>query len=204
MRRLAPCLLLVSLAWPASAQSPLPGTVAEEIGSWRLGCVTDRMTDRLSCQLRHKDWVERSGSAPGLALEIVERQGKLVPAVTARDLSLEGASRGLLALTGTAQLRFDQHPMLELPCGLEGRSLVCAPRAADAERAASELKGARRVLARMAGPTGSQREPTELALADTAAALERYRRLVPPGSPPHAAGLDLPQIIERLQRLFAP
>jgi len=199
--------LLASLAFasPAAAQTPPPSAVAEEIGPWRLGCVADRMTDRLACQLRHRDWVERpSGGAPGLALEIVERGGRLVPAVTARDLSLEGASRGLLAFTGTAQIRFDQNPMAEMPCGLEGRSLVCAPRAADAERVAGELATARRALVRIAGLSGPQGEPAELPLADTRAALERYRRHVPAGAapPPPAQGFDLPELLGRLQRLL--
>lgn len=201
-------LILASVAFAAPAQSPpLAGAVAEEVGPWRLGCVQDRMTDRLACQLRHKDWVERpSGGTPGLALEVIERGGRLVPAVTARDLSLEGASRGLLALTGTAQLRFDQNPMLELPCGLEGRSLVCAPRTADLERAATELPAARRALARIAGLSGPQGEPSELALADTRAALDRYRRLVPasaaPAPPQGQQGFDLPELLGRLQRLL--
>jgi hypothetical protein len=76
------------MTWPAAAQLP----VAEEIGTWRLGCVTDRMTDRAACQLRHRDWVERPGTglanAAGLALEIQDRGGRLVPVVTARSRTL--------------------------------------------------------------------------------------------------------------------
>ncbi len=198
-------VLLASFAAALPAAAQTPSAVAEEIGPWRLGCVADRMTDRLACQVRHRDWVAQpAGGAPGLALEVIERGGRLVPAVTARDLSLEGASRGLLAFTGTAQIRFDQNAMAEMPCGLEGRSLVCAPRAAEAERVAGELATARRALVRIAGLSGPQGEPAELPLADTRAALERYRRLVPAGTvpPPAPGGLDLPELLGRLQRLL--
>lgn len=198
MKRLIPFLLL---AGPALAQ-PAP----EEFGPWRLSCVTDRMTDAAACTLRHRDWVERPGAQPGLALEVQERGGRLVPVVTARDLSVDGAARGLLALTGVAQIRLDQEPMMELPCGLEGRSLVCAPRSADAARAAELLPKAERVLVRMAGlgtSTSQATEPTELRLSSTNAALERLRRLQPPGTTRSAEpGLDLRDILMRLQRLF--
>ncbi|MCW8087180.1 hypothetical protein [Sabulicella glaciei] len=194
--------LLALLATPALAQPQ-----GEEIGSWRLHCFNDRMTDRVACSMRHRDWVERPGAQPGLALEVVERNGRLVPAVTARDLSLDGAARGLLALTGTAQLRFDTNPMMELPCGLEGRSLICAPRSADAPRAAEELAGAARALIRMGGMGSGATpgaEPAELRLANTAQALERFRRQQPPGSAPPAPepGLDLRDILLRLRSFF--
>jgi hypothetical protein len=198
MKRLLPFLLLAS---PALAQ-PAP----EEFGPWRLSCVTDRMTDAAACTLRHRDWVERPGLQPGLALEVQDRGGRLVPVVSARDLSLDGAARGMLALTGVAQLRFDREPMIEMPCGLEGRSLVCAPRSADAARAAELLPKAERALVRMAGlgtSTTQPTEPAELRLSNTAAALERLRRLQPPGTtPPTEPGLDLRDILLRLQRLF--
>ncbi|MDB5412841.1 MAG: hypothetical protein JWR10_1176 [Rubritepida sp.] len=194
------CLLLLPLA--ASAQ-PAP----EEIGSWRLACATDRMTDRSACILRHRDWVERPSVGAGLALEVQDRAGKLVPVVTARDLSLDSASRALMAVTGTAQLRFDRNAMMELPCSLEGRSLVCAPRSADAARAATELLAAERVLVRMAGlgsNTNAATEPTELRLAGTTPALERLRRTQPPGAPtpPAEPGLDLRELLGRAQRLL--
>ena len=164
------------------------------------------MTDRAACVMRHRDWVERPGLQPGLALEVQDRGGRLVPVVSARDLSLDGAARGMLALTGVAQLRFDREPMIELPCGLEGRSLVCAPRSADAARAAELLPKAERALVRMAGlgtSTTQPTEPAELRLSNTAAALERLRRLQPPGTtPPTEPGLDLRDILLRLQRLF--
>lgn len=208
-----PRIRLVALSLALAAPPALAGAAAraqpagEEIGSWNLRCVVDRMTDRTACAMRHRDWVERPGAQPGLGLEVVERQGRLLPAVTARELSLDGAARGVLALTGVAQLRLDGHPMMEMPCALEGRSLVCAPRSADAPRAAEELPGAGRALVRMAGigtGTTAATEPAELRLAGTAAALERFRRLQPPGSapPPPEGGLELRDILNRLRALF--
>ena len=186
-------------ATPAMAQAP----VAETIGTWRLGCLTDRMTDRAACQLRHRDWVERPGSAAGLALEIQDRGGHLVPVVTARDLGLESASRGVMALTGRVQMRLGSNPAFEMACGLEGLSLICFPNPAEAERLARELPDAERLLVRVRqiGIGGAEAaEPTELRLEGTRDALAAYRRQVPPGPPvPAAEGADL---LTRMQRLF--
>ncbi|MFM2149746.1 MAG: hypothetical protein RLZZ187_2052 [Pseudomonadota bacterium] len=209
----APALVALALAWlaaPAAAQTTTPaGVPPEEIGSWRLSCVADRMTDRADCQLRHRDPVERAqgGAGSSLLLEVQERGGRLVPVVIARDLSLEGAGRGLLALTGTAQLRFPPNRFYDMPCTLEGRSLVCAPKAEDLARAAEELPAASTVLVRMVGfGAGSDRaEPAELPLERTREALTRYRARVPEGSAPAAptpSGLTLPELMQRFQRLF--
>ena len=209
----APALVALALAWlaaPAAAQTTTPaGVPPEEIGSWRLSCVADRMTDRAVCQLRHREPVERAqgGAGSSLLLEVQERGGRLVPVVIARDLSLEGAGRGLLALTGTAQLRFPPNRFYDMPCTLEGRSLVCAPKAEDLTRAAEELPGASTVLVRMVGfGAGSDRaEPAELPLERTREALTRYRARMPEGSAPAAptpSGLTLPELMQRFQRLF--
>jgi hypothetical protein len=206
----ATALVALAFAAPAVAQTTTPaGVPPEEIGSWRLSCIADRMTDRADCQLRHRDPVERAQGAAGssLLLEVQERGGRLVPVVIARDLTLEGAQRGLLALTGTAQLRFPPNRFHDMPCTLEGRSLVCAPRAEDLARAAEELPAASTVLVRMVGfGAGSDRaEPTELSLDRTRDALMRYRARVPEGSAPAAApqsGLTLPELMQRFQRLF--
>ena len=208
-----PALVALTLAWlaaPAAAQTTTPaGVPPEEIGSWRLSCVADRMTDRADCQLRHREPVERAqgGAGSSLLLEVQERGGRLVPVVIARDLSLEGAGRGLLALTGTAQLRFPPNRFYDMPCTLEGRSLVCAPKPEDQARAAEELPGASTVLVRMVGfGAGSDRaEPAELPLERTREALTRYRARVPEGSAPAAptqSGLTLPELMQRFQRLF--
>lgn len=200
-------LLLLLLALHLLAPPAMAQPSEEEAGSWRLTCVTDRMTDRTVCILRHRDWVERSAVGAGLALEIMERAGMLVPVVTARDLALDSAMRGLLAFTGTAQLRFDSNTMLELPCGLEGRNLVCTPRRGEAECAAAELLTARRALVRMSGlgsNTTAATEPAELALSQTRAATEMLRRRQPAGTapPPEAPGFDLREWLGRLQRLI--
>jgi hypothetical protein len=204
MKRLAIALLLAPLAAPlAGLAQPAP----EAIGPWQLSCVTDRMTDRTACILRHRDWVERPTVGVGLAFEILDRGGRLVPAVTARDLSLDSISRGLMAVAGTAQLRFGGNAMMEMPCGLEGRNLICAPRSADATRAAQELPAAERALIRMSG-LGSQAtaatQPTELRLSDTAGAMEKLRRQQPAGTAaaPPEPGLDLGGLLGRMQQLL--
>lgn len=203
-----PALVIAGLAASATAQPQPTAAVPEEIGSWRLSCATDRMTDRAECQLRHREPVEPAQGAGGssLLLEIQDRGGKLVPVVTARDLTLEGAQRGLLALTGHAQLRFPPNPYFEMPCGLEGRTLVCAPRPEDATRAAEELPNAGTVLVRMVGlGTGTGTGQTvELRLDRTREAMGRYRSRVPEGSAiaPTQPGLSLPELMLRLQRLF--
>lgn len=202
MRRLATLLALLPVLF---SHEPAAQPAGEEIGTWRLTCTQDRMTDRTACLLRHRDWVEPpGGSAPGLVLEVVDRGGRLLPAVTARDLSLESASRGLLALTGTVQLRFPPNRFVEMPCGLEGRSLVCAPRESDAARMEQELPQAERVLLRMTGlgSGGSTAEPRELPLAGTREALARFRQRVPPSPPDSAPALDGRELLQRLQRLF--
>jgi hypothetical protein len=211
MTRTATVLLALALAGPAAAQGTTPAAVPpEEIGPWRLSCVADRMTDRAECLLRHREPVERAQGATGssLVLEVQDRGGRLVPVVVARDLSLDGAQRGLLALTGTAQLRFPPNRYFELPCGLEGRSLVCVPKPEDAARAAEELPNAATALVRMVGlgAGGAGTEPVELRLDRTRDALARYRARVPEGSAASTAaprdGLTLPQLLDRVQRLF--
>ena len=185
---------LMLLAGPAFAQVP----VAEEVGSWRLGCVIDRMTDRGACQMRHRDWVERPGNGvPGLALEIQDRGGRLVPVVSARELGLDGASRGLMVLTGRVQMRLDGGAMFEMRCGLDGRSLFCFPNAAEAERVERELATASRLLVRLGGAA----EPTEMRLDRTRDAMAAYRRQVPPGTAA-PEGNDLSELLGRLRGLF--
>jgi hypothetical protein len=206
----ATALVALAIATPATAQTTTPaGVPPDEIGPWRLSCIADRMTDRANCQLRHREPVERAqgGAGSSLLLEVQDRGGRLVPVVVARDLTLEGAQRGLLALTGTAQLRFPPGRFFDMPCTLEGRSLVCAPKAEDQARAAEELPAASAVLVRMVGfGAGSDRaEPAELPLERTRDALARYRARVPEGSAPAAqpsSGLTLQELVLRFQRLF--
>jgi hypothetical protein len=124
--------------------------------------------------------------------------------VTARELTIDGASRGLLALTGTAQLRFPPNRLFEMPCGLEGRSVVCAPRPEDAARAEQELLAADRALVRIVGGTGqsSTAEPTELRLSGTKDALARFAREAPPDAAREPEGLDGREMLQRLFRFF--
>jgi hypothetical protein len=198
--RFAATLFALSLSFPAAAQ------VDQVIGTWRLTCATDRMTDRAACQMLHARPVERSEPGrPALALEAVERGGRLVPAITARNLTLEGAPRGLLALTGSAQLRFPPNRFFEMPCDLEGRSLVCVPRPEDLARAEAELPAADRVLIRMQGLVGTNAEPVELPLAGTAEALARLRREAPPGALgaiEQGPAFDGREVLQRLFRMF--
>lgn len=192
MRGLVAAMMLV--AGGAMAQTP----VAEEVGTWRLGCVIDRMTDRAACQLRHRDWVERpAGATAGLALEIQDRGGRLVPVVSARDLALDGAARGLSLLSGRMQMRFGGNPVFELRCGLEGRSLFCFPNPAEADRVEREMATADRLLVRVGGAA----EPTEMRLDRTREAMAGYRRQVPPGGPA-PEGNDLGELLGRLRGLF--
>ena len=197
--------LLLAAAGAAAAQTATPSDmVPQEIGSWRLACVVDRMTDRGDCMLRHRDPVERAQSPGGssLLLEVQDRGGQLLPVVTSRDLTIEAVGRGLMAVTGIVQLRFPPNRLFELPCTLEGRTLACVPRAEDAARAAQELATAPTALIRVTGfgSATAQSEPIELALERTPEALSRFRARVPEGSaPPPAAGLTLPEILRRLQ-----
>ena len=125
--------------------------------------------------------------------------------MTARELSLDNAARGLLAIAGTAQLRFPPNPMVEMPCGLEGRSLICAPRAADAARLEQELAAADRVLVRVVatGGMGSTAEPMELPLSRTRDAMARFRALVPPGAAaPDTPAIEPRELLNRFRQMF--
>jgi hypothetical protein len=200
-RRLLPLAALLALPQPARA-------AADTYGPWLLTCATDRMTDRQRCRLTHETPVEPAAAGQSaMALEIVQRDGALVPAVTARDLGLESAGRGLLAFTGTAQIRFPPQPMMEMPCGLQGRSVVCTPRQEDIPRAAEELARAERVLVRLTGlgAGGADAEPKALRLANTGEALAALRARMPAGTPPEQEqGFDLQELLLRLQHFFFP
>ena len=141
----------------------------------------DPMTDAQVCRMRHKLWlVVPNEVQPGMAFEAQLRDGQLVPAITVRDLSLSTALSGLLALTATAQLRFDGAPMAELPCALDGAAtVICAPTKADAASLAEQMAKARTVLVgfRAVGnlPLPVPDGPLVLDLDHTQEALTRYR-----------------------------
>ena len=183
MRPIAFLLWLCLCALPAWAQPrkldvPRP---EQTIGSWVITCVTDPMTDAQSCRMRHKLWlaVPNQGQ-PGMGFEAQLRDRQLVPAIAVRDLSLSTALSGLLALTATAQLRFDGAPMAELPCVLDGTTaVICTPTKADAVSLAEQMAKARTVLVgfRAVGnlPLPVPDGPLVLDLDHTREALDRYR-----------------------------
>jgi hypothetical protein len=189
------------------AAAPRPAAAADSFGPWLLTCATDSMTDRNSCRMTHEQPVEpASPGQSAMGLEVVARDGLLVPAVTARDLGMDNPGRGLLAFTGTAQVRFPPQPMFEMPCRLEARSVVCTPRQADMARAADELSKSQRVLIRVIGlGSGSaEAEPRSLPLSRTTEALAALRARVPPENapPPPEPGFDLRELFLRMQRFF--
>jgi hypothetical protein len=152
----------------------------QTIGSWVLSCAADPMTDRQTCRLRSRLWLVVPGeNRPGMALEVQSRAGQLVPVVAIRPLSLGTAWSGLLALTATAQLRFDNAPLAELPCTLDTASVVCAPMEVDASGLGDELASARTVLVRFRAvgnlPLPVPEGPLALDLDHTQEALARYR-----------------------------
>ncbi|MBE9603527.1 hypothetical protein IAI18_01525 [Acetobacteraceae bacterium H6797] len=197
------------MAGPAFAQvpdEPAPGD-ARKIGSWRLACATDQMTDKPVCRLIHQQWIEPPGPGhAGLVLEVIQRHGQFIPAVTSRELTLMGAARGLLALSGTAQLRFPPKPMAEAPCALEGRSVICAPTATDTPRLAEELRASPRLLVRVQGLANETGEvPMNLPLAETEAAIAAFRAGLPAGEAapePPGSGFDLRWLVQRFRDFF--
>ncbi len=176
----------------------------QEIGSWRVTCSMDPMTDMQVCRMRHRLWLTvPSDSEPGMAFEVQQRFDLLVPAVTVRHLSLGTALSGLLTLTATAQVRFDGNPMVELPCALEGASVICVPGKSDGTVLAEQLPKARSVMVRFRAvgnlPLPVPDGPLALDLDRTPEALDRYRRAGPAGDDAQPGlGQDLKGAVERL------
>lgn len=204
--RLFPAVLAMLFGPAAFAQAPtVPPTVqTREIGAWLLACSADPITDRTDCTLRHRLWIvpPEGREGPGIALEVVLRDGRAVPAVTARTLTLADTSRGALALAASAELRLDQNPALELPCSLEGRDAVCLP-AADAARAEAALPGASRALVRLrtaARIAGGGGEVYALDLARTAEAIAALKERGPGAPPPPSPARSFLDELERLIR----
>lgn len=189
-----------------------PAVTDEQVGTWLLTCRIDPMTDRSDCTLRHRLWLEmpdlqRAGSQ-GVAFEIVLREGTALPAVTARGLSLSDPQRGALAVGGAAELRLDSEPMLLLPCALEGRDAICLPAPEQAERAATMLPEARRVLIRLKAPAravtgGGSDDVLALELSDTARAVALLRERAA-GQPARAAAPSSATggFLEQLERML--
>jgi hypothetical protein len=164
------------------------------------------MTDVQACRMRARLWlVTPTENHPGMALEVQSRAGELVPVITVRELSLSTAWSGLLALTATAQIRFDRAPMAELPCMLDAVSVVCAPEKGDVVRLADELARARSVLVRFRAvgdlPSPLPEGPLALDLDRTQEALARYRAGGPEiARPPSSLTRELRDAAARLLR----
>ncbi len=199
-------LLLCPLSTFAQARKVETPHSEQTIGSWLLSCATDPMTDVRACRMRTKFWLVAPGeNRAGIALEVQLRSGQMVPVVAVRELSLNTAWSGLLALTMTAQIRFDEAAMVALPCMLEGASVVCAPAQSDAGRLADELIKAKAVLVRFRAvgnlPLPVPDGPLALDLDHTQEALERYRVAAPEVAPePSSFIRDLRDATERLLR----
>jgi hypothetical protein len=208
MRLVAAVLAFALCPLSTSAQARKLDTPHFEqlIGSWLLSCATDPMTDVQACRRRTKLWlVAPAENQVGMALEVQLRSGRLVPVVTVRELSLNSAWSGLLALTATAQVRFDGAAMAALPCILESASVVCAPTQSDVGRLADELAKAKTVLVRfrVVGnlPLSVPDGPLALELDRTQDALARYRAAGLEAAPePSSFIRDLKDAAERLLR----
>lgn len=200
------CLLLCSVAVMAQPRKVDVPQSEQTIGLWLLSCAVDPMTDAQVCRMRNKLWlVVPADGRPGMALEVLMRADQLLPAVTVRDLSLTTALSGLLALTATAQVRFDGAPMVEMPCSLDGASVICAPGKTDAALLADQLAKAKTVLVRFRAvgnlPLPVPDGPLALDLDRTQEALTRFRLSGPEAAPPPTSiTQDLKDSAERLLR----
>jgi hypothetical protein len=204
--RLLPAALAAMISVGALAQAPTvqPTQQTREIGPWLLACSADPITDRTDCTLRHRLWIvpPEGREGPGIALEVVLRDGRTVPAVTARALTLADTSRGALAFAASAELRLDQNPALELPCSLEGRDAVCLPAGEAASRAEAALPGAARALVRLrtAARIAGGGEVYALDLARTAEAIAALKERGPGAPPPPSPARSFLDELERLIR----
>lgn len=203
--RLLPAALAAVLSSGALAQAPTvqPTVQTREIGPWLLACTADPITDRTDCTLRHRLWIvpPEGGEGQGIALEIVLRDGRALPAVTARALTLADTTRGALAFAATAELRLDQGRALDLACSLEGRDAVCLP-TAEAARAEAALPDARRALVRLrtAARIAGGGDVHALELARTAEAITALKERGPGAPPPPSPARSFLDELERLIR----
>jgi hypothetical protein len=205
--RLLPAALAAMVPLGALAQAPTvqPTVQTREIGPWLLACSADPITDRTDCTLRHRLWIvpPEGREGPGIAFEIVLRDGRALPAVTARALTLADASRGALAFAATAELRLDLSPALELPCSLEGRDAVCLPAGEPATRVEAALAVASRALVRLrtaARIAGGGGEVYALDLTRTAEAIAALKERGPGAPPPPSPARSFLDELERLIR----
>jgi hypothetical protein len=174
----------------------------DSIGSWVLACPSETQKD--ICQLRHRNWILPPGTGgPAVALEVLRRGNRFVPAIVLRGLSIQAALGGAMALQANTSLGFDAAPQIELLCGLEGTTVVCAPRGADAADAASQLAEAHSVSvrARLGLPGGMSlpEQSRTLNLDRTRDAEARFGSIAPPSAATRSLpGLDWRGYLERL------
>ena len=197
--RLAAMALLI--AGPVAAR---PRPAMEEIGSWVLACPADTKVE--PCQLRHQAWVLPPGTGrPSAALEVLRRGDQFIPVIAMRGLSMQAALGGVLALKASASLRFDGAGPVDLPCGLDGVAIVCAPEVTQAASAAGQLVAARSVLVTLQlslpDVVALPEQSRMLGLQHTPEALARFHATSPASEAvPAIPGLDWRGFLERVLR----
>jgi hypothetical protein len=194
--------LLLLPASGALAQGQQPTN--EEIGSWVLTCPAAAKPG--ACQLRDKAWVlPPGGGRPSAALEVQGRGDALVPVVTMRGLSTQAAIGGMLTMKATVGVRFDNGPRTELPCGLDGDAIVCAPDGAGVAQTAAQLPTAHsadvQIQLSLPGMMNLPAQDRTMDLQGTREALARFRAVGPAGEAlPAEAGLDWRGFLDRVLR----
>jgi len=190
-----PWIIAGALLLAAAAPPNAPAT----IGSWLLQCAES------GCVLRDRDWILPPGAgAFTAALEVQRRGNSLVPVVTLRRLSAEQAVGGVLALQPRATLHFLPGPRADLPCGIEGATVICAPDGDAVAATAAALPTARQVevgvrLGAPGPPLPSQGRV--LTLQDTPEALARLRTAGAAGEAlPAEPGLDWIGFVRKLMQ----
>ncbi len=191
--------LVVLLAAGAAVAQPRPES--EPIGSWMLTCPAAPPT--ASCVLRHSTWILPPGTPlPNVALEVVKRGERFVPVVAVRDISLQAALAGMLAVQ--VALRFDNGTPVPTRCGFDGTELVCAPEGTAAATVTEQLVTAHSITVQMqfglpgAVPTEQSRS---LDLQRTPDALARFHATAPAGeTAPAIEGLDWRGFLDRVLR----
>ena len=200
MRRTATLLAAALLSL-----SPLPAAaqpVDDSIGTWRLSCATDRMTDRSACQMLHARPVERSEPGParpragggGARRPAGAGRHRAQPDVGGRGARAAGAVRhGAAPLPAQPPVRDALRPRRPLP------GLRPAPGGPGARRGGAAGRRAR------AGPDAGAGRHQRRAGGAAARPHRRGARPPAPGSAARLAGAAEPPAFDgrdMLQRLF--
>ena len=173
---------------------------AEEIGSWVLVCPADE-----PCLLRHRNWIVSPGPG-GISASLETRQigSRMVPVIAVRGLSMQAALASVVTLQANVGLRFDDASRIDLPCGMDGATVICAPARDTTAAAASRLASAHGVLVEaqlsVPGVVSLPGQSRSLGLQRTEDALVRLRTASaqPGATAPAIPGLDLGGMVERL------